>query len=219
MIKIENLNYSYDNQTIIKNINYNFQEGKITGIIGTNGVGKTTLLKLISGILKPKVGKITNKNKIISYVPDVSNLYQFLTGKEYLNFCISIQNENKENVDKVLKKFGMTDTANNLIKSYSHGMKQKIALAAAIIGKKPDYIILDEPFTGIDLISSSYIKNYLKEANSEGTSIILTTHQLELAYSFCDYLIILHDKKIALELETKNLTLTLLEEKIRRIYE
>ena len=209
MLKIEQLTKIYQKgKKAVDNVSMEIKDGEIFGFIGHNGAGKTTTLKCCVGILKFEEGEITlnglsiKKNPVefkkqIAYIPDNPDLYEQLTGIQYLNFISDIYeiDERNERIEKYSNVFGIKDVLGNMISSYSHGMKQKLALISAII-RKPKLLILDEPFVGLDPKASFQIKEIMKEMCKEGTSIFFSTHVLEVAEKICDRVAIIKDGKI-----------------------
>ena len=178
--------------------------------IGKNGAGKTTAIKCICGIIDFDDGEIliNGKNiktetieakKNIAYIPDNPSLYDFMTGIEYLNFVSDIYGVSKENrkdrINHYALLFEIKDNLGQEISSYSHGMKQKLAIISALI-HSPKLIVLDEPFVGLDPSSTHQLKNIMKDLTKLGTSIFFSTHILEVAEKLCDNVIILNDGKV-----------------------
>ena len=209
MLRIEKLTKTYQKgKKAVDEVSLEIKDGEIFGFIGDNGAGKTTTLKCCVGILKFEEGEITlnglsiEKNpvefkKLIAYIPDNPDLYEQLTGIQYLNFISDIYeiDGRNERIEKYSDVFGIKDVLGNMISSYSHGMKQKLALISAII-RKPKLLILDEPFVGLDPKASFQIKEIMKEMCKEGTSIFFSTHVLEVAEKICDRVAIIKDGKI-----------------------
>lgn len=209
MLRIEKLTKIYQKgKKAVDKVSLEIKDGEIFGFIGHNGAGKTTTLKCCVGILKFEEGEITlnglsiEKNpvefkKLIAYIPDNPDLYEQLTGIQYLNFISDIYEIDGRNdrIEKYSDVFGIKDVLGNMISSYSHGMKQKLALISAII-RKPKLLILDEPFVGLDPKASFQIKEIMKEMCEEGTSIFFSTHVLEVAEKICDRVAIIKDGKI-----------------------
>lgn len=201
MINIKNLSKSYGGGKIkaVDNLSLEVRPGEIFGFIGPNGAGKTTTIKMIVGLLRPDKGsiKITNQDiskdpievkKNIGYVPDNPDVYERLTGMEYLNFMADIYDvsldERKERIEKLLHMFKLEDAVYDLIKSYSHGMKQKIVLTGALL-HNPSLWIMDEPMVGLDPKSSHLLKEYMKEHCEKGNTVFFSTHVLEVAEKLC----------------------------------
>ncbi len=202
MIEITNLSKSYNKGTVkaVDNLNLTVSNGEIFGFLGPNGAGKTTTIKMMVGLLKPDSGTVTiNGNSItenplavkrtISYVPDSPEVYEKLTGIEYLNFMgdvYSVPAElRRERLTYLLDLFSLSDAVGDLIQSYSHGMRQKIILIGAML-HEPDLFILDEPMVGLDPRSSNNLKNYMREHCNAGKTVFFSTHVLEVAEKLCD---------------------------------
>jgi ABC-2 type transport system ATP-binding protein len=200
-VEIINVSKKFNNNFALKDINLKIFDGEILGLLGPNGSGKSTLLKLILGMLKPDTGKIIvygydvskdalNVRKITGYVPEDPRLYEFLTGMEYLDFICNIYGVN--NTDLVydyLKIFEIYDKKDEMISSYSLGMKRKLSIIAALI-HKPRLLLLDEPLNGLDPKSARIFKDILLELKKR-TTIIFSTHILEIAQAICDKIVIL----------------------------
>jgi ABC-2 type transport system ATP-binding protein len=229
VIEIKNITKKFDNNLVFKNLNLEIKPGLIYGIVGVNGAGKTTLLKSIAGLFDLEKGIILvngesnvkkKANSKIGYVPEQSALYDYLTGEEYLLFAASTFGLEKRaalnSINDILGKLNLIDAKNELISTYSNGMKQKIAIASALL-KKPEYLLLDEPLTGIDLITSQQIRKYLNDF-AKTKSVLMTTHLLELAHSICDTVLILHRNEIVEVFDPKLYKLKDMEEKINQVY-
>jgi ABC-2 type transport system ATP-binding protein len=202
MIEITNLSKSYNKGTVkaVDDLNLSVSNGEIFGFLGPNGAGKTTTIKMMVGLLKPDSGTVTingksiNENPLdvkrtISFVPDSPEVYEKLTGIEYLNFMgdvYSVPAElRRERLIYLLDLFSLSDSVNDLIQSYSHGMRQKIVLVGAML-HEPDLFILDEPMVGLDPRSLNNLKKYRREHCSEGKTFFFSTHVLEVAEKLCD---------------------------------
>ncbi len=199
-IRLTNLEKSYRRHKAVKDITLEVKKGELFGFLGPNGAGKTTTIKMLTGLLEPSSGTaaITGidiwKNPIeakkhIAYVPDQPNIYPKLTGWDYLEFIASVYRIPKdvfqEEARKLLDMFGLTNQAQDLIESYSHGMKQKIAICGALV-HRPDVLFLDEPTVGLDPKSARTLKNLLRELCDSGMTVFLSTHILEIAEQMCD---------------------------------
>jgi ABC-2 type transport system ATP-binding protein len=195
MLIIKNASKSYDKKKLaLDNVSLTIEPGDLYGFVGHNGAGKTTLLKAISGIHQLDKGSITfqgldvlkqpiDYKKKIAYVPDHPELYEQLTGRQYLDFIadvfrISIQ-ERQQVIDQFGASFDMLPFLKNPISTYSHGMKQKTALIAALI-HRPALLLLDEPFVGLDPKASYVLKETFKQMTNEGMSIFFSSHVLEV---------------------------------------
>lgn len=201
MLQIENLTKLYKGSGKgVKNLTLSLSSGDIYGFIGHNGAGKTTTLKCIAGILDFKDGKISVDGhsvkeeellckSIIAYIPDNPDLPEYLTGIQYLNFISDIYGLSKETRMEKIKKyaglFEITEALGDLISSYSHGMKQKLALVSAWI-RNPKLMLLDEPFVGLDPKASLILKELMRELCKEGGAVFFSTHVLDVAEKLCN---------------------------------
>ena len=210
MLKIINLSKSYKNIKAIDNISMEVKEGEIFGFIGHNGAGKTTTIKSIVGIHDFEEGDILinsksiKKNpleckKEIAYIPDNPDLYEALTGIGYLNLIADIFKVDKKIREEKIKyyseKFEIDKALGDLISSYSHGMKQKLAIISALI-HSPKILILDEPFVGLDPKASFTLKEIMRDFCDRGGCIFFSTHVLEVAEKICDKIAIIKDGKL-----------------------
>ena len=210
MLEVKNLLKTYGAKKAVDNASFVVKNGELCAFIGKNGAGKTTAIKCICGIIDFDDGEIliNGKNiktetieakKNIAYIPDNPSLYDFMTGIEYLNFVSDIYGVSKENrkdrINHYALLFEIKDNLGQEISSYSHGMKQKLAIISALI-HSPKLIVLDEPFVGLDPSSTHQLKNIMKDLTKLGTSIFFSTHILEVAEKLCDNVIILNDGKV-----------------------
>ncbi|MBQ8292287.1 MAG: ABC transporter ATP-binding protein [Bacilli bacterium] len=211
MLKIENYTKIYSNgKKAVNNLNIHVLPGDLFAFIGHNGAGKTTTIKSVAGILEFNEGRILIdgvsikddpllcKNKI-AYIPDNPDLYDSLTGMQYLNFIADIfklsKDERKERIEYYAGMFELTDYLNNLISSYSHGMKQKLALICAFI-HEPKLLILDEPFVGLDPKAAYTVKQLMKDLCAKGGAIFFSTHILEVAEKLCNKIAIIKNGEL-----------------------
>ena len=200
MVEIKGLCKSYDNKRVVDNLDLTINDGEIYGFIGHNGAGKTTTIKCLIGILSFEKGEIliddlSIKDKPIeckrkiAYIPDNPDLYNYMSGIDYLNFIGDVFNvaneERAKRIDKYAGIFELTDSLANPISSYSHGMRQKLAIIAAWL-HEPDLIVMDEPFVGLDPKASHDLKVMMREFCDNGGSIFFSTHVLEVAEKLCD---------------------------------
>lgn len=202
MLRIKHLTKSYAKSTVkaLDNLNLELKEGEIFGFLGPNGAGKTTTIKILTGILPFEEGSVSINGHDIKtdaiaakmnfgYVPDSHIIYDKLTGREYVDFMADIYGVDlqtrKERAEKLLKKFSLTDSFDAAIKTYSHGMKQKISIIGALI-HNPKLWVLDEPMTGLDPNSSFELKELMREHCNEGNTVFFSTHILEVAEKICD---------------------------------
>ena len=201
MLEIKNFPKSYKNgKNVVNNISLKVKAGEIFAFIGHNGAGKTTTIKSIVGILEFNEGDILidgisiKKDPLkckanIAYIPDNPDIYESLTGIQYLNFIADIFNVSRIDRENLIKlysdKFEMTNFLGDLISSYSHGMKQKLVIISSLI-HKPKLLILDEPFVGLDPKASHILKEEMKKLCDDGVAIFFSTHVLEVAERLCD---------------------------------
>ena len=211
MIEIKNLTKSYvKGKKAVDNISFDVLDGEIFAFIGHNGAGKTTTIKLIVGILDFDCGNILingksikddaiNAKKEIAYVPDNPDLYENMKAIEYINFICDMYEISKEerckNIQKYSIMFEIDDKLNDEISSFSHGMKQKIAIIAAL-SHNPSVLIMDEPFVGLDPKAVFDMKEIMKKMCKEKKTIFFSTHILEVAEKLCDRVAIIKDGKI-----------------------
>ncbi|NLN14672.1 MAG: ABC transporter ATP-binding protein [Tissierellia bacterium] len=210
MLKLNNLTKSYGRIKAVNNINLEVRPGEIFGFLGPNGAGKTTTIKMIVGLLKPDEGMITlagidiwqeplKAKSMISYVPDNPAVYDKLKGIEFLNFIADMYGISKEErlrkIDYFSKLFNIEHALENLISSYSHGMKQKLVLTSALIND-PKLFILDEPMVGLDPKSSFNLKEIMRQMCDEGKIVFFSTHVMEVAERLCDRIAIINKGQI-----------------------
>jgi len=210
MLKIEHLTKTYGNKRAVDDLSLNIEAGEICAFIGHNGAGKTTTIKSVCGILRFDSGEITVNGKSvrekplevkreIAYIPDNPDLYDFLSGIKYLNFIADVYgisaSVRRERVRAYSGRFELTDDLAGPIASYSHGMKQKLAIISALI-HDPKLIIMDEPFVGLDPIASRAVKDTMHEKCAEGCSVFFSTHILEVAEKLCDKVAIIKDGRL-----------------------
>jgi ABC-2 type transport system ATP-binding protein len=200
MILLEQVTKKYGEYTAVSNLNLEIGKGEIFGFIGPNGAGKTTTIKMIGGIMDPtsgsiKIGGINIKDepekakRKIGFIPDRPYLYEKLTGMEFLKFIANLYEMNDKSFDgkaeKQLALFSLLDWADELIESYSHGMKQRLIMAAALI-HDPEAIIVDEPMVGLDPVAVKMVKVLFKKLAGNGMTIFMSTHTLKVAEDICD---------------------------------
>ena len=220
MITIKDLKKSYGKNLVLKGINLKIEEGDIYAFVGSNGAGKTTTIKAMLGILPFDSGDVlydklsikTDGLKIkeeLAYIPDNPDIYEHLTGLEYLNFIADMYETSEEYRNKKIREYAKEleiDTKlNDKIGSYSHGMKQKIVIISALI-HDPKVIIMDEPFVGLDPISTHTLKEIMKKLTKEGKIIFFSTHVLDVAEKLCNKIAIIKDGSIIAEGTMKEIT-------------
>ena len=210
MLRIENLTKTYGEKRAVDNLSLHIAPGEIYGFIGHNGAGKTTTLKAVVGILQFDKGEVfikgesIRKNPLackqkIAYIPDNPDLYEFMTGIKFLNFIADIfgvtEEKRQERIRKYADLFEMTENLAQPIASYSHGMKQKLAIISAWI-HEPKLIIMDEPFVGLDPKATHILKQMMREICDEGGAIFFSTHVLEVAEKLCDKVAIIRNGQL-----------------------
>lgn len=210
MLKIEHLTKLYGEKRAVDDLSLHIRPGEIYGFIGHNGAGKTTTLKACCGILQYDSGEITvdgvsmKHNPItckgkIAYIPDNPDLYEFMTGIQFLNFVADIfgvgATERQERIRKYADLFELTADLAQPISAYSHGMKQKLAIISALI-HEPKLIIMDEPFVGLDPKATHLLKELMREMCRQGSAIFFSTHVLEVAERLCDKVAIIKAGKL-----------------------
>ena len=210
MLRIEKLTKTYGSKKAVDNLSLHIRRGEIYGFIGHNGAGKTTTLKSVAGILDFDEGEILIDGKsirkspveckrMIAYIPDNPDLYDFMSGIKYLNFIADIfgvsPSERQEKIRKYADAFELTKDLAQPISSYSHGMKQKLAVISAWI-HSPKLIIMDEPFVGLDPKAAHLLKEMMREHCDKGGAIFFSTHVLEVAEKLCDKVAIIKQGKL-----------------------
>lgn len=217
MLRIENLTKVYGEKTAVDNISLHIQKGEIYGFIGHNGAGKTTTIKSCCGILKFDKGDIfidgmSVKDKpleckrILAYIPDNPDLYEFMTGIQYLNFIADIfgveADERQKKIREYSDMFELTAELAQPIKAYSHGMKQKLAVISALI-HSPKLVIMDEPFVGLDPKAAHILKKIMRDICDKGGAIFFSTHVLEVAEKLCDKIAIIKNGRLVISGKTE----------------
>ena len=207
MLKIEGLVKKYGSKVAVKNLSLEIKAGEICGFIGHNGAGKTTAIKAVCGIHKFDKGEITVGGhsikseplmckEMIAYIPDQPNLYEFLTGIKYLNFVADVFKVEGSVRDGYIQKyadlFELTRDLANPISSYSHGMKQKLAIISALL-HEPKLLVLDEPFVGLDPVASRAVKDIMRDMCDKGAAVFFSTHILEVAEKLCDNIAVINN--------------------------
>ena len=213
MLQIKNLSKFYGKDfKAVSGLTLTVKAGEIYGFIGHNGAGKSTTIKSVCGILDFEEGEILvdgidvlskpiDAKKIIAYVPDNPDIYEHMTGIQYLNFVCDVFEVGEERDEKIkfyADKFSLTDNLGDLISSYSHGMKQKLVLISAM-AHSPKLLVLDEPFVGLDPVSAFNLKEIMREHCKNGGAIFFSTHVLEVAEKLCDRVGIIKQGKLIKE--------------------
>jgi len=222
MLEIKHVSKSYDGvKKACNDINLTINPGDIYGFVGHNGAGKTTLLKSIAGIISFDEGEILvdgksiktepiEVKKMIAYIPDNPDVYETLTGIQYLQLIANIfnvdQNTRARKIDEFASLFELTQVLQQPISSYSHGMKQKLVIISALI-HSPKLLLLDEPFVGLDPKASFQLKEIFKSMCEQGTSIFFSTHVLEVVEKLCNRVAIIKQGKIVADGNTQEIIL------------
>jgi ABC-2 type transport system ATP-binding protein len=207
MICIENVTKTYGAKVAVNNLNLTIPRGELFAFIGPNGAGKTTTVKMMVGLLRPTAGRITIAGKditkdhlaakrVLAYIPDQPFCYDKLSGREFLKFMASMYDLSpatyKTEADKYITLFRMSDYIDELIETYSLGMKQRVIISATLL-HNPEVIVVDEPLVGIDPMSARIVKQLFREATREkGTTIFMSTHLLPIAEEIADRIGVLH---------------------------
>lgn len=210
VLTLDHVSKSYGTKVAVRDLSLSLPGGEIFGILGPNGAGKTTTFKMVVGLLQPTEGEILvggmdvtrapiETKRLIGFVPDTPTLYEKLSAMEYLQFVgdlfgISRRHAHERGME-LLRLFDLEDNAEDLIDSFSHGMKQKIVLAGALL-HEPQLLILDEPTVGLDPRSARLIKDILRQLTHRGVTVILSTHILEIAERMCDRIGILNQGEL-----------------------
>jgi ABC-2 type transport system ATP-binding protein len=200
MIDLKNLTKTYGAYTAVQRLSLSIGRGEIFGFIGPNGAGKTTTIKMMGGVMAPTEGTITiagidmqaeprKAKRKVGFIPDRPFLYEKLTALEFMQFTADIYGVPEElfpdKAAAILALFSLADWSNELIESYSHGMKQRLIMAAALL-HDPEVLIVDEPMVGLDPLAIIMVKNLFKRLASQGVTIFMSTHTLKVAEDICD---------------------------------
>jgi len=210
MLKIDHFTKTYGEKKAVDDLTLHIRQGEIYGFIGHNGAGKTTTLKSVAGIMQFDSGEILidgtsiqkdpiGCKKKMAYIPDNPDLYEFMTGMQYLNFVGDIfaipADRRKQRIQELADTFELTGDLNQPISAYSHGMKQKLAIISAWI-HEPKLILMDEPFVGLDPKASHILKGMMRDVFNRGGAIFFSTHVLEVAEKLCDKIAIIKGGKL-----------------------
>ena len=210
MLRIEHLTKTYGDKKAVDDLTLHIQPGEIYGFIGHNGAGKTTTLKSVAGILKFDGGEIyvdgtsvktdpIKCKKQIAYIPDNPDLYEFMSGIRYLNFVADIfgvdAQVRRRRIRTYADAFALTDDLAQPVSAYSHGMKQKLAVIAALV-HDPKLVIMDEPFVGLDPKAAHILKGLMRDICDRGGAIFFSTHVLEVAEKLCDKVAIIKNGRL-----------------------
>ncbi len=206
MIELTGLTKRYTDLVAVNDLNIIVPEGEIFGFIGPNGAGKTTTINMMGGIITPTSGSVTicgiqmeehpeKAKKKIGFIPDRPYLYEKLTAMEFLEFTSDLYGVNENDFlarsQEQLEMFSLSEWSNELIESYSHGMKQRLVMAAALL-HEPEVIIVDEPMVGLDPVAIKMVKELFRHLAAEGVTIFMSTHTLKVAEDICDRIGVIH---------------------------
>jgi len=210
MIKLTNLTKRYGSFTAVNGINLDVPQGELFGFLGPNGAGKTTTLRIIAGILKPTGGSveiggvdlatdpIAAKSKL-GFIPDRPFIYEKLTGAEFLRFVAGLYDQEGPQIEhrarELLALFDLEEWRDELVESYSHGMRQKLIISSAFV-HRPEVIVVDEPMVGLDPKAARILKDLFREYTHRGHTIMMSTHTLEVAQALCDRIAIIQAGEI-----------------------
>jgi ABC-2 type transport system ATP-binding protein len=210
LIDIQGLSKTFGTTLAVDNLTLTIPKGEFFTLLGPNGAGKTTTLKIVAGLLRPTKGTVlvsgydmTKENieakRLISFIPDIPYIYEKLTGREFLHFIGELykleRDRLRDEAERLLGLFYMEDYGNQLMESYSHGMRQKIVICSALL-PDPRLIIIDEPMVGLDPKSIRLVKDILRSSANDGTTVLMSTHTLALAEEISDRIGILHRGKL-----------------------
>ena len=210
MLELRNVCKRFPAVTAVDNVSFSARPGEVTGYLGPNGSGKSTTLKMITGLIGMTSGEILfdgapihrdllNYKRRFGYVPEEPHLYSHLTGLEYLVMVGQLRGlpykRTAERIDGLLQLLGLHGSRHSPLSAYSKGMRQKVLLSAALL-HNPDLILLDEPFSGLDVASALVIRNLLKEMAGRGKVVLLSSHELETVERVCTHVVILHRAKV-----------------------
>src|SRR6478672_1009824 len=210
MIELTALTKRYGSFTAVDAIDLRVPQGKLFGFLGPNGAGKSTTLRMIAGILRPTAGTVKiggvdvaadpiSAKRILGFIPDRPFIYEKLTGMEFLRFVGGLYSQNGKDIEhrsrELLALFDLENWRDELVESYSHGMRQKLIISSAFV-HKPDVIVVDEPMVGLDPKAARILKDLFREYTKRGHTIMMSTHTLEVAETVCDRVAIIQGGRI-----------------------
>jgi ABC-2 type transport system ATP-binding protein len=208
MIKLTNLTKVYGNLTAVKSIDLEVKAGEIFGFLGPNGAGKTTTIKMMAGLLQPTGGSVAiggfdvqkeplKAKAITGFIPDRPYLYEKLTAGEFMRFVAELYTMPSADgrIDELLGLFGLNDWAGELVENFSHGMKQRLVMASSLL-HRPTVLVVDEPMVGLDPRGARLVKDLFKDLASQGVTIFMSTHTLEIVEAMCTRVAIINKGEI-----------------------
>ena len=210
MIELTNLTKRYGTTLAVDRLSLSVPPGEIFGFIGPNGAGKTTTIRMLAGVLGPTEGTVSiagipmekdpeGAKRIIGFIPDRPFLYEKLTGMEFMRFIADLYGFSnglvQQRAEGLLKQFSLFDWGDHLIEAYSHGMKQRLVIASALL-HDPRLIIVDEPMVGLDPAGIRMVKDLFRDLACRGTTIFMSTHTLEIAEDLCDRIGVIHNGRL-----------------------
>jgi len=199
MIQLNKISKSFDGVHAVRNLSLTVKKGEIFGLVGPNGAGKTTTIRIMTGLLHPDEGSVSmgsysiinepiKAKSILGYVPDRAFLYEKLTAREFLKFIASLYNIEKtealRRIETLTEIFGIRDIEDELIESFSQGMRQRLLFASALI-HDPEVLLIDEPFMGLDPFGVRMLKGFIRDLSARGVTVFLVTHSLHIAEEVC----------------------------------
>lgn len=213
MLELTGVTKKYGGFTAVRNLSLSVPRGRIFGFLGPNGAGKTTTIRMVSGVLLPSAGRIRiggddlleepeKAKSRIGYIPDRPYLYEKLTGGEFLRFVAGLWGrdgrESEERAGRLMELFSLSEWENELVESYSHGMRQKLLISSALI-HQPELIVVDEPMVGLDPKAARILKDLFRTYADRGGTVFLSSHTLEVVEVLCDVLAIIHEGSVIAE--------------------
>jgi ABC-2 type transport system ATP-binding protein len=210
MLGVDRLTKHYGALVAIRDLSFDVRPGEVLGLLGPNGSGKSTTVKILTGLLRPTSGHVTLDGvdaldkvqaykRILGYVPEEPHLYSYLTGPEYLRLVGRLRGLSEaaldDKIDRFLRLLGIYDDRYQTLSSYSKGMRQKILIAAAVL-HNPRIVVLDEPFSGLDVTAARVLKGFVRALADEGKMVVFSSHVLEVVEQVCSRVVILKDGRI-----------------------